>query len=38
MSEPAQPTPPTERERAVHAVVIGALLGLALALLGRRRR
>jgi hypothetical protein len=38
MSEPAQPTPPTERERAVHAVAIGALLGLALALLGRRRR
>jgi len=38
MSEPAKPTPPTERERAVHAVVIGALLGLALALLGRRRR
>jgi hypothetical protein len=37
MSEPAQATPPTERERAVHAVVIGALLGLALALLGRRR-
>jgi len=38
MSQPAQSTPPTERERAVHAVVIGALLGLALALQGRRRR
>jgi hypothetical protein len=38
MSDPAQPTPPTERERAVHALVIGAVLGLALALLGRRRR
>jgi hypothetical protein len=38
MSEPARSTPPTERERAIHAVAIGAVLGLALALLGRRRR
>ena len=28
---------PTEAERIVRAVVLGALLGLALSLLGRRR-
>ncbi|HEY6567280.1 MAG TPA: hypothetical protein VI341_07155 [Actinomycetota bacterium] len=29
------PTPPTERERAIHAVVLGFLLGLAMAVLAR---
>jgi hypothetical protein len=33
-----EPTDPTERERARHAVLLGAALGLVLALLGRRSR
>jgi uncharacterized protein involved in response to NO len=28
---------PTERDRALHAIVVGALLGMFLALVGRRR-
>jgi MYXO-CTERM domain-containing protein len=31
-------TLPTEQQRAIHAVVAGAALGMVLALLARRRR
>jgi hypothetical protein len=31
-------TTPTEQQRAIHALLAGALLGLVLALLSRRRR
>jgi hypothetical protein len=33
----AEPAELTERDRALHAVVAGALLGVFLALVGRRR-
>jgi hypothetical protein len=31
-------TAPTEQQRAIHALISGALLGLALVLVARRRR
>jgi len=34
---PFEPTPPSEQQRAVKAIVLGALLGALMALLGRRR-
>jgi len=34
---PIEPRPPSEQQRAVKAIVLGALLGALMALLGRRR-
>jgi hypothetical protein len=34
---PFDPTPPSEQQRALKAIVLGALLGAVLALLGRGR-
>jgi hypothetical protein len=34
----AEPAEPTERDRALHAIIAGAFLGVVLALVGRRRR
>jgi hypothetical protein len=34
---PFEPTPPSEQQRALKAIALGALLGAVLALLGRGR-
>jgi hypothetical protein len=34
---PFEPIPPSEQQRALRAIVLGAVLGAVLALLGRRR-
>jgi len=34
---PFEPSPPSEPQRALKAIVLGALLGAVMALLGRRR-
>jgi hypothetical protein len=36
-NDPAALRAPTERERAARAVILGAVLGVTLVLLGRRR-